>query len=305
MIVDLQKGAVASELDLHKWDVAFHGSVLDDRGKEAMIEVSGRSKHVYELGYNAEKFEVNVAGSVLSVDDFETQFRSLSAGSVVLEATTLGFVEILLCCKALRQIRTKRADFVYVEPNSYHNPMRNHLLRRRDFELSGEVPGYRAVPGSTYLLGNHSAQQKCVFLLGYEESRLRRAFEDLQVISPAKTNLIMGVPAFKPGWEMDLIANNIKVIREQNIRGGLHYCGAENPAAVVEILSEIYRGLQPDERLFVAPIGTKPHGVGAALFVAANPRVGVLYDHPQRSSGRSADLGNWHLYSLREHQVVD
>ena len=98
---------------------------------------------------------------------------------------------------------------------------------------------------------------------------------------------------------MDSIANNIAVIREENISGGVYYCGAENPASVVEVLGQIHSALQPGERLFVAPIGTKPHGIGVALFVAQHPRVGVLYDHPQRSSGRTERLGNWHLYSVQ------
>ena len=159
------------------------------------------------------------------------------------------------------------------------------------------VSGYLAIPGSAILLGDHFSH-KGVFLLGYEEARLRRAFEDLQMINPSKTTIVFGVPAFKPGWEMDSIANNITVIQEQNIRGGIHFCGAENPAAVFELLTEIYKGLDNTERLFIAPIGTKPHGVGTALFASQHSDIGIIYDHPQRKEGRSGELGHWHLFTV-------
>lgn len=118
------------------------------------------------------------------------------------------------------------------------------------------------------------------------------------MIRPSKSAVVFGVPAFKPGWEMDAIANNIGVIREQNIRGGVCFCGAENPAAVIELLSDFLEGLDPNERLFIAPIGTKPHGIAAALFVAQHPNVRIIYDHPRRTDGRSNKIAHWHLFSV-------
>jgi hypothetical protein len=224
----------------------------------------------------------------------------LASGSVILEATTLGFVEVLLCCRALLQCGVHEFDVSYVEPKGYRSPRRRHLLHRRDFELSSDVPGYAAIPGHGILLGGRFPQ-KGIFFLGYEESRLRRAFEDLQMIRASTSMITFGVPAFLPGWEMDSIANNIGVIREQNIRGGVYYCGAENPAAVVEILSDVYAGLAANERLFAAPIGTKPHGVGVALLVSHHRDVGIIFDHPRRTRGRSSEIAHWHLFSVHEY----
>jgi hypothetical protein len=252
------------------------------------------------LAQRTHSIEVEVAGQRVSADGISDALRPMLGGSVVLEATTLGFVEILLCCRALHELGVTAFDLVYVEPERYRNPRRQHLLHRRDFELSSDVPGYRAIPGSAILLGDR-APQKGVFCLGYEEARLRRAFEDLQMIRPSRSAVVFGVPAFKPGWEMDAIANNITVIREQNIRGGVHFCGAENPAAVIEVLSEVYAGLEPGERLFVAPVGTKPHGIGVALFVASHRDVGIIYDHPRRTAGRSFNLARWHMFSVTEY----
>ena len=301
MIVELQEGPQATSIDLQHWGIALHGEILDERGMSAVTEVQHRTQRTCQLRYFPETLEFEFDSERFNVDSFSEVLHTIANNSIVLEATTLGFVEILLCCRVLYKIGLKRLDIVYVEPERYSNPRRNHLLHRRDFELSGTVSGYLAIPGNAILLGDHISH-KGVFLLGYEEARLRRAFEDLQMIHSSNTAVVVGVPAFKPGWEMDSIANNITVIREQNIRGGLNFCGAENPAAVMELLTKIYKGLGKNERLYIAPIGTKPHGVGTALFVSQHSNVGVIYDHPERKKGRSDKLGHWHLFTVQNYQ---
>ena len=118
------------------------------------------------------------------------------------------------------------------------------------------------------------------------------------MVRPSETAVVFGVPAFPAGWEMNSFANNIRVIRDSNVSGGIHFCGAENPAAAFDVLQEIYDSLAEGERLVVGPIGTKPNGIGTALFVAAHSDVGLLYDHPKRSAGRSSGTSGWHLYSV-------
>jgi hypothetical protein len=137
-----------------------------------------------------------------------------------------------------------------------------------------------------------------IFLLGYEERRLEVALEDYQMIGPASCSLVFGVPAFKPGWEMNSFANNVRVIRDKNLSGGIHFCGAENPAATIQVLEEIKRSIRPSERLFLAPIGTKPNGIGVALFASQDIECGILFDHPVRSTKRTSKVSRWHLFEV-------
>ncbi len=297
VLIRLQEGEDPTKVDLRGWKVALHGIALDDRGRAVVNEIRSRSKHSFEITYSPDDLEVTFDNARLAVDDFAAELSARSSTPIVLEATTLGFVEILLCCRALKTAGIQEIDIIYVEPGEYKRPRSNLLLHRRDFELSSSVPGYRAIPGNAILLGDRKPQ-KGVFFLGFEDARLLRAFEDLQMINSERTAIVFGVPAFRAGWESDSLANNISVISEKKVLGGMHFCGAENPAAVVELLSDIYAGLSADERLFLAPIGTKPHGVGAALFLTEHTNVGVIYDHPHRKSGRSSDFGNWHVYSI-------
>jgi hypothetical protein len=299
MNVTMQKAAASDQLQSCVHSIGFHGDTVDDRGRAAVTYVNNKAATAVRLRYNPEALEVKIGEDAVSVDAFPEALSKFLSGRVILEATTLGFVEILLCCRALRALGVRVFDLLYVEPKRYRSPFGRHLLHRRDFELSGDVPGYQAVPGSAILLGDRKPQRG-IFFVGYEEARLRRAFEDLQMISPSKASVAFGVPAFKPGWEMDSIANNIDVIREQNIRGGVHFCGAENPAAVIEILSEIHESLPDEQRLFIAPIGTKPHGIGVALFVSSHSDVGIIYDHPRRAAERTKEIAHWHLFSVQD-----
>ena len=303
MRFELQEGEHQGEILWRSWQLVLHGDALDARGRSVLAAVSANAVAMKVLRYKPASLEAELNGRSGLVDELPDALRPLATGRVLLEATTLGLAEIVLCCKALHSLGHDSFDIIYVEPGDYRRPSRSHLLSRRDFELSSEVPGYRAIPGSALLLGDRKPF-RIVFFLGYEEARLRRAFEELQMLSPARTSVTLGVPAFKAGWEMDAMANNISVIREQNIRGGVHFCGAENPDAVFELLNEVYEGLELGERLVLAPIGTKPHGVGVALFAAVHADVGIIYDHPQRTQGRSSDIGHWHLFSIEQFQAA-
>lgn len=296
MKIRMQKDSTGAGLSHGRWGTAITGPEIDDRGRTAGAFVRTQADRTIMVSYDSDSYKVAVDGQEHEVEGLTQVLTPLLADRVVLEATTLGFVEILLCCKILAAASPRSFDFLYLEPASYSNPKRRQLLHRRDFELSDDVPGYRAIPGATILLDDRRSQHG-VFFLGYEERRLSRAFEDFPMIRPALTATVFGVPAFRPGWEMDAFANNIAVVRDQNLRGGVYFCGAENPAAAVRVLEEIRQGLQPSEQMFIAPIGTKPCGIGVAVFLAEHPEVRVLYDHPRRRADRSSAINAWHLFT--------
>lgn len=296
----MQEGDTSGDLDIDRWDIAIAGHSLDDRGNAAIDFIEKNSDSVVFFEYDSEDFSVQIDGNKGYADDLEDFFATLNKKKIILEATTLGFTEIFLCCRSFHNLGFGKASFLYVEPLNYQKHVsslrRSQILHRRDFGLSDEIPGYKAIPGATLLL-NSSLPQKTVFFLGFEERRLDRALEDHPMIDGASASAVFGVPAFNPGWEMDAFANNIRVIKERDIRGGIHFCGAENPASTLDVLMKIRKELEPGERLLIAPIGTKPMGIGSALFAAVNNNVGILYDHPKRRKDRSSNIGKWHLYS--------
>ena len=297
MEIIMQEGKTTSQLTFAKWDIAIVGKPVDDRGKAAIGFLEQNTDKLFLIDYDPEEFRLDIDGTSINAEEVASSLAVFINKSVILETSTLGFVEILLCCRGFKNLGVRDLQFLYVEPQSYRNPRRPQLLHKRDFELSDEVRGYRAIPGATVMLSDRN-KQKGVFFLGYEESRFDMVLEDYQMIRPNNCIVVFGVPAFQPGWEMDSFANNIRVIRQRNIEGGIYFCGAENPASTVDLLNELYSGLDPDEKLFIAPIGTKPSGIGVALFAGTNDNIGILYDHPKRSPGRSNQVSRWHLFSV-------
>jgi hypothetical protein len=295
MKFEMQRASDSSKLIHKSWDVIVIGEDLDERGIAAKEFARKHCTHVVECGYNPDTFELRLNGATFQADNAEHAFKQLGTGRILLEATTLGFAEVYLACRALRANGIAELSLLYVEPLEYSGP-RNQLLRLRDFELSDEVPGYIPVPGATILLEDRRPQRG-VFFLGYEERRLDRAMEDHPIV-PSRTSVVFGVPAFQPGWEMDAFANNARVLRDRNISGGVHFCGAQNPLAAYEILVQVNKEREVGEEMFVAPIGTKPHGIAAALFAAENVDVGILYDHPKRRQKRTSKVSSWHLFDV-------
>lgn len=296
MRISMQSGARADLLSYAGWDAAVAGSVLDARGSVALEFAREHSRALHTLRYSPEPPGLEFNGEELAAEDVESTVGDLAQGSLLLEATTLGFVEILLVCRAFKERGGGKISLLYTEPRRYRRPRETMVLHRRDFELSDEVEGFSGVPGSVFML-REDRPTKAVFLVGYEGQRLEQALEQTGV-RPSDCSVIFGVPAFQVGWEMDSFANNIRVLRQRDVTGEILFGGAQNPRAAYSAIERVYYACDRDrgERLIIVPIGTKPHGVGAALFACIHSDVGVIYDHPRRSKDRTSDVSTWHLF---------
>jgi hypothetical protein len=231
----------------------------------------------------------------ITTEQLVSLFRGKTGSSIVIEATTLGFVEIAHCCRTMIVGGHREVSILYVEPLQYDVPHPSEKIwLKRDFALTNEVRPFSGVPGWIRRL-TPDRRQNVVFFLGFEGDRLDQAIEQL-IVSPQNCSVVFGVPAFRPGWEMNAFANNIERIVESKIRGGVNFCGADNPAAVNDLLFDMAANLGAAEDLFAVPIGTKPHAIGVALFAADRPEIGLVYDFPERKRGRSRSEGTWHLF---------
>jgi hypothetical protein len=293
MRIRMQHADQSSDIAVPNVDLAFVGAAIDARGKAAQETLSVVTKTQVRLQYDAERLHLRCDSEIVECDEFADWLKNRSPRTVLLEATTLGLPEIAMCCRAVKSIDLAEITFLYVEPREYSAPRIDQALHKRDFDLSYEVVGYSAIPGSAFLL--EELGQLVVFFCGYEGERLDQAFESLK-LNPERCSIVLGVPAFRPGWEMNTFANVLPVIRDREIRGGVAFCGADNPAAARDLLADRYTSKKPDDQMFVAPIGTKPHGIGAALFATEHDDVGLLYDHPLRRSQRTTESGRWHLF---------
>jgi hypothetical protein len=222
MRIEMQQSKDSNGLSHSGWDVAIVGKPLDDRGYAAEGFVRNNSSKVIVMEFNPSEFKFNLDSQSYDVDDAEDAFKDMLDKKVILETTTLGFVEMLLACSAFNKEKGKQISFLYIEPKEYRRERKSLVLHRREFDLSGEVPGYQGIPGYSLILSDNFTQ-KVVFFAGYESSRLEKALEDHPWITRKNTSLVFGVPAFNPGWEMDSFTNNIEIISERNLYGCIHF----------------------------------------------------------------------------------
>ncbi len=295
MKIQIQEKTDPKDIIFPSWDISLLSTPLDYRGNLSTSFVKGCCKEIITLKYIPHEFKIEVNGSKINSED-EKFLSDVGSKSIVLDATTLGFAELLLSIKRLKILGIDKIDVIYLEPGGYNNPRSTSLLSKRDFELSGEMFGYMAIPGTTLMLSDRS-KQRGVFILGYEGSRFDRALEEFE-IDTSNVVTIFGIPAFKTGWEIPSISNNVRVIKDKNVRSELQYCSASNPDSSLRYLEEVYESLQPEERMFIVPLGSTPMGIGVILFLLNHSDVGVLYDHPERSPGRSNSVSKWHLYEI-------
>jgi hypothetical protein len=299
MDIEMQYGKSPDDLTFANWDFAFVGKPMDSRGKATISFLETHSNEQILTQYVPKEFRFQFNDDSFNKDDIDEKLEFTKDSSVVLDATTLNFAELLILCQSLKDIEKNNVSIIYVEPGGYNKKHTSEdLLHRRDFELSEETVGYEAIPGHSLLLTRDNLQ-KVVFICGFESERIDRAMEDSE-INNNTCCLIFGVPAFIPGWEMDSFDNNISVLKERKLSGGINFCGATDPLPVLKKLEHIYSGLDDEDQMFVVPLGTKPMNIGACLFLLSKSkeRVAVLYDHPLEMKNKGLLISDWHLYNI-------
>ncbi|MEK6210551.1 MAG: hypothetical protein AABM64_09350 [Pseudomonadota bacterium] len=282
----------------HETDILFVGVGVDDRGSQAINELSSTSGTVVELLYDPEKNELVVNGAIQGLRALVNLVRGKK---VRVESTTLGLAEIIRVIQASKSAGLQEIEFTYLEPKTYtqgKSPVGTYL-NARDFELT-ENRVFRAIHGFAHQ--RMADTKECyIFFLGYEVSRLLQAFEqpDLQV---EEKYAVFGVPPFVSGWETNALANHAADLKRLDFRA-IHYCAANSVREAYLKLWAIYSRLRNEHlTLVISPLGTKPQTVASALFLIETKGgpypTALYYDHPQRKQGRSSDVRLWHFYKV-------
>jgi hypothetical protein len=199
---------------------------------------------------------------------------------------------------ALSAGKTVRA--VYVEPESYRKsdtPREGEI-----FDLSERITGVAPIPGFASL---KEATEAFVFipLLGFEGTRLAFLIEQVQPPG-GKIIPVVGVPGFRPEYPFHTYLGNRPVLDATKAWHNVHFAKANCPFSVFYVLEEIAQKWQ-NHVLKIAPIGTKPHALGAVLFALASGRnVELVYDHPIRKEHRTEGADRVHIYHISSLQLA-
>ena len=269
---------------------------MDARSTAATNFASTHSQVTFNMRFKPIGRETFLNGQGVSFPRFREIFAGKS--NVLIEATSLSCSEILYAFAAATEAHVKRIRFLYIEPVEYRRGILDRLCDHRDFVLSKN----RRYLGIHRFMTNLSETPpgQAVFFLGYEGARLGQALEQEEVLQHWKKHLVFGVPAFESGWEIDAIANNVAHLSTGD---QVQYAAASSASAAYRLLCDMRKNDKEDKSILVAPLGTKPHAIGSALFLVehrGNDQAILLYDHPERTEGRSSDVRRWHFYDVTD-----
>jgi hypothetical protein len=184
---------------------------------------------------------------------------------------------------------------VYAEPESYqpHPSPASPTV----FDLSLDFQGIAPLPGFARLAGpSDETKTLLVALLGFEGNRpshLASEIDSVPVVVP-----VVGVPGFRLEYPAFTVACNRTFLEEYRAHSNIRWARASCPFEAFATLTEL-KEEYPDYYMYVAPVGTKPHSLGAVWFALENPTTTeLLYDHPVRKPGRTKGLGLIHVYEI-------
>ena len=190
----------------------------------------------------------------------------------------------------------KRVDVVYAEPRSYS--FSKTPTEAEIFDLSTQIRDIAPIPGFSSL-SEPSGEDSVVFvpLLGFEGRRLAYIFEKVQ--PPNNLTIpIIGVPGFRMEYPFYTYLGNRNILSISKINIRVRYAVANSASDVFYQLNEISENY-PNHLMKVAPIGTKPHALGAILFALNSKKpVELIYDHPIRKQRRTEGSGNILVYNV-------
>ncbi len=286
--------------DVGTFDVAFYGEDdLDDRSRHSAELTRSVARRNYRVRYDPTKFTLTIDDQEFKVNDLEDVFRQFRAQSLVLDATTLDFPEILYLLSAYRkQPNRPRCGFFYVEPEGYRQRHENmSVVPGNAFDLSEGFLGNLQLPPFTRMLSNQNKAHLVAFL-GFEGDRLMRVLDADDGHFYQRVSIVFGIPPFQPSWDLHALMANSSLLERPNTT--VMYCGANNPRAAYMLLKDAHAGIVsgPINRLSVAPFGTKPMTLGAALFRLDQDILTPIYDHPVRKHNRTFGVYRRHWYEI-------
>ena len=188
-----------------------------------------------------------------------------------------------------------RLRVVYAEPLSYrpHPSPASPTM----FDLSTGIGGVAPIPGMARLTSRiDESKSILVAFLGFEGNRAQHvalSLDSAQTVIP-----VIGVPGFRIEYPAFAIASNRTFLDEYQCHAEIRLARASCPFEAYRVLSDLRRDY-PEHHFYIAPLGTKPHALGAIHYAIKHPLfTEVVYDHPVRKAGRTRGVGTVHVYEI-------
>lgn len=264
----------------------------EDRSRHCATILSANNQDInfVELGIdNQDQMIIRHSNKVISLSSpasVNTFFAAYNPTKIYIEVTGMSCrLAAPLMKYAIENKRDVRV--VYSEPYRYLlDEFKNEGV---DHDLSESFDGVNPLPGFAVVLP-HRVEPIFVTMLGFEGGRLKYLITTQQP-SYEKIRPVVGVPGYRIEYPMETYWGNRNSLKTTKAWEHMEYAEANSIVDSYLTLKKIsYDNRNTD--MVVAPIGTKPHAIGAILYAIKNPsKVELLYDNPKRSVHRTHGIG--------------
>ncbi len=257
-----------------------------DRNKDILLFCHSQSDNIIYKYFSKGSFQESQTVD-LSIG-IPRILKDLSVGqkNIILDLSSLDHVLIMYLTKLLVcQIVPKTFFATYIRPEQYHYQSGNI-----DFSLCDQVSGIKSVPG--FAKRDKNIQTLCSFV-GFEGVRLKSIFEVVHNVQ--KFIPIVAFPSGEPQWYNVTMWNGMDVFQSdiQNIT--LQKCFSESIFEAVDLLRSC---LSLDEKIVLAPLGTRPHSMASAIFACNHPNTRIIYDYVVEREQRAKGIAHILVYHL-------
>jgi hypothetical protein len=300
-------------------DIFIFGTVTDEERNRRLVALwGGKSLPTsYHLDYDLETEEYSLIaaplGSVPNDDsvrsaklditaNMRNQLNSLGVQgkNVLVDITGISQPAIFYMLKLLYEdIHPAHLFVAYTEPFRYRA---KSLPSSEDvFELTERFIGLRALPG---FVRKPAEGKKSVvaLLIGFEGKRAKYVCDTLEIESD-DIRVVLGFPGFRPGWQYLAFGGNQSLFEQFQAHRFVWSAAANDPfeaySALYDIRSNQIKS-KINSELILAPVGTKPHSLGAAIFALHNTSdTRLVYDFPVKARRfRSEGYGITWIYNI-------
>lgn len=278
----------------------FRNRVSNFRGKIFSFDTCEFSE---KLHYKIETHDgtlINKADDKSLIPDLETLLRreGIQGSNICIDITALKQgILFLLTTILINKVQPARFFAAYTEPFKYKKRNNIQSVEQEEFDLYDRIVG-----SSTPVPGFTKPQSTRPILLiapiGFDSKRLHTIYESLK---PKCTIPVVGFPSFIPGWDLTAIKANYLILRSAECFDMVRTCEAASPFEMYNLINEEFHRNNSRYDIYISPLGTRPHCLGAALFVSKNKSAYLIYDFPIEKKYRSEDVLKANIYNLSKY----
>lgn len=286
----------ANDISIEKrYDVAItHAETYDDRDSWSEKFIQKTSDKISKIKYHPNEVSLEIDNKLIAIKDIST--HKIQEERILIDATSLSLPEIIHIFEIMNN-DSKSFDIIYVQPSNYKKKESKDIDKSMSFDLSDDGIGIQQLP--PYI--GYTENSEMFISIGFEGHRIG-ALINTDEYKKDNAICLIGVPAFKLGWEIKSLSNNHKqlVDLKKNLSCRFRFSGANDPLKTYELIDNVYSSLKYEKRnLCLAPFGTKPSTIAAALFAVNNKGVIVTYDFVQKKPKRSDGTDLVHIWTCQ------